>query len=223
MKYEICEKTLSKARLNKFSQACGQDKNKAIWLYQCNMKLSQRFYGVIGLFEVMRRNAINEHYKRQFGDEDWIVNQCTPGRLLADDQDAIEKAYKDFTGKGVYTNDKMVASFTFGFWTYLFTRRNYRVGKKTLLRIFPNRAHGVMQRDVYRELTEIREFRNRIAHYEPICFDASGKISTAFARHHYELIRKYIDFMGIPSDSALGFIEKPDAIIRRLEDFSLIS
>lgn len=219
MKYEICEKTLSKARLNKYSRACGQDKNKAIWLYQCNMKLSQRFYGVIGLFEVMLRNAINEHYKQQFSDEDWIVNQCAPGCLLADDKEAIEKAYKDFMSKGVYTNDKMVASFTLGFWTYLFTRRNYRVGKKTLLRIFPNKAYGVMQRDVYRELTEIREFRNRIAHYEPICFDASGKVSTAFARYHYELIRKYIDFMGIPADSALGFIEKPDAIIRRLEDF----
>ena len=75
------------------------------------------------------------------------------------------------------------------------------------------------QRDVYRELIEIREFRNRIAHYEPICFDASGRVSTAFARHHYELIRKYIDYMGIPAYSALGFIEKPDAIIRRLEEF----
>ena len=103
MKYEICEKTLSKARLNKYSQACEQDKSKAIWLYQCNMKLSQRFYGVIGLFEVMLRNAINEHYKQQFGDEDWIVNQCAPGCLLADDKEAIEKAYKDFTSKGVYT------------------------------------------------------------------------------------------------------------------------
>ena len=60
MKYEICEKTLFKARLNKYSQACGQDKNKTIWLHQCNMKLSQRFYGVIGLFEVMLRNAINK-------------------------------------------------------------------------------------------------------------------------------------------------------------------
>lgn len=108
MKYEICEKTLSKARLNKYSQACEQDKSKAIWLYQCNMKLSQRFYGVIGLFEVMLRNAINEHYKQQFGDEDWIVNQCAPGCLLADDKEAIEKAYKDFTSKGVYTNGKMV-------------------------------------------------------------------------------------------------------------------
>ena len=107
------------------------------------MKLGQRFYGVIGLL---------------------IVNQCAPGCLLADDKEAIEKAYKDFTSKGVYTNDKMVASFTLGFWIYLFTRRNYRVGKKTLLCIFPNKAHGVMQRDVYRELTEIREFRNRIAH-----------------------------------------------------------
>lgn len=39
MKYEICEKTLSKVRLDKYSQACKGDKNKTIWLYQCNMKL----------------------------------------------------------------------------------------------------------------------------------------------------------------------------------------
>ena len=61
---------------------------------------------LIGLFEVMLRNVINKHYKQQFGDEDWIVNQCAPGCLLADDKEAIEKAYKDFTSKGVYTNDK---------------------------------------------------------------------------------------------------------------------
>ncbi len=219
MKYSICEKTLSKARLKKYSLACGMNKNKTIWLYQCNLKLSQRFYGVIGLFEVMLRNAINEHYKQQFDDEDWIINQSAPGCLLAEDKEVIDKTYKDFTAKGVYTNDKMVASFTLGFWTYLFTRRNYRIGKKTLLQIFPYRTHGVMQRDVYRELTEIREFRNRIAHYEPICFDASGKVSTVFVRHHYELICKYINFMGVSVDSALCFIEKPDTIIRQLEEF----
>lgn len=218
MKFESCQRTLSKARLDKYYKACDGDKNQTIRLYQCNMKMSQRFYGVIGLFEVMLRNAINEHYKQQFDDANWIVNQCAQGCLLSDDREAIVKTYKDFVCKGVYTNDKMVASFTLGFWTYLFTRRNYRVGQKTLLRIFPNKSHGLMQRDVYRELTEIREFRNRIAHYEPICFDTSGKVSTNYAKHHYELIRKYFDFMGVPADSALGFIEKPDIIIRRIEE-----
>jgi len=204
--------------LSKYARACGNDKNKTILLYQYNLKLCQRFYGVIGLFEVMLRNAINEHYKSQFADNDWIVNQCGTGCLLADDKDTIEKAKRDFVSKGVYTNDKMVASFTLGFWTYLFTRRNYRVGGKTLLKIFPNKTHGLMQRNVYSELTQIREFRNRIARYEPICFDAQGKISTDFAQRHYSLICKYIDFMGIPATSALGFIEKPDVIIRRLDE-----
>lgn len=41
-------------------------------------------------------------------------------------------------------------------------------------------------------LSHIREFRNRIAHHEPICFDGSGNISTSFALNHYLLICEYI-------------------------------
>ena len=87
------------------------------------------------------------------------------------------------------------------------------------MQIFPNRTSGLNQSSIYLELAEIRNFRNRVAHYEPICFDASGKISTGFALHHYGLIRKYIEFMGVPAESALRFIEKPDGIIQKLDDF----
>lgn len=122
-----------------------------------------------------------------------------------------------YTNMGVYNNDKMVASFTFGFWTYLFTRRNYRIGGKTLLQIFPNKAHGLKQTDIYKQLTAIREFRNRIARHEPICFNATRIIDTSYAKEHYELIRTYIEYMGFDSDSVLRMVEKPDSILKVID------
>ena len=53
MKYDECLQVLSPARLNKYAQASGNEKAKTLRLYQYNIKLSQRFYGVIGMFEIM--------------------------------------------------------------------------------------------------------------------------------------------------------------------------
>ena len=72
MKYNDYEAAFSQARLSRYLNACAGDKNKALILYRHNLKLCQKFYGVLGLFEVVFRNAVNEHYKRHFGDEDWI-------------------------------------------------------------------------------------------------------------------------------------------------------
>lgn len=217
MKYNDCLQVLSPARLNKYAQACGNDKARTLRLYQCNIKLSQRFYGVIGMFEIMLRNAINIHYKDYFKDSNWIINQARPGGLLEHDALEIIDRKQTYIGMGVYNNDKMVASFTFGFWTYLFTRRNYRVGGKTLLQIFPNKAHGLSQTDIYKELTDIREFRNRIAHHEPVCFSATCSIDTSYARKHYKLIRDYIGYMGFDPDSVLRMVEKPDSILNIID------
>lgn len=217
MKYDECLRVLSPARLNKYAQACGNDKAKTLRLYQYNIKLSQRFYGVIGMFEIMLRNAINIHYQGYFHDTNWIINQARVGGLLEHDADDIQKTQNSYTAMGVYNNDKMVASFTFGFWTYLFTKRNYRVGGKTLLKIFPNKAHGLKQSDIYKDLTAIREFRNRIAHHEPICFNADRAIDITYARRHYNLIRTYIVYMGFDPDSVLRAVEKPDSILNVID------
>lgn len=217
MKYDECLRVLSPARLNKYAQACGNDRAKTLRLYQYNIKLSQRFYGVIGMFEIMLRNAINIHYQGYFHDTNWIINQARVGGLLEHDADDIQKTQNSYTAMGVYNNDKMVASFTFGFWTYLFTKRNYRVGGKTLLKIFPNKAHGLKQSDIYKDLTAIREFRNRIAHHEPICFNADRAIDITYARRHYNLIRTYIVYMGFDPDSVLRAVEKPDSILNVID------
>ncbi len=217
MDFKTSQKILSKARIGKYETACAGDKKKSMQLYRYNLRLCQRFYGVLSLFEVILRNAINRHYQTYFADTDWIVHQAAMGKLLANCKDEINQLELDYKKRGLYNNDKMVSSLTFGFWTKLFTRSGYKVGGKTLLRIFPNKAKGKNQADIYLDLTHIREFRNRIAHHEPICFDGSGHINTTFARTHYQLICDYIFYLGQPSDDVVSWAEKPDSILNLID------
>lgn len=59
---------------------------------------------------------------------------------------------------------------------------------------------------------------NRIAHHEPICFNATRAIDTKYAKEHYELIRTYIKYMGFDSDSVMRMVEKPDSILKVIDD-----
>lgn len=218
MDFKTSQKLYSTARIGKYLKACGGDKRKTMQLYRYNLRLCQRFYGVLSLFEVVLRNAVNNHYMAYYSDAEWIVNQAANGKLLVHDKDEIKQAEVDYKKRGIYNNDKMVSSLTFGFWTFLFTKNNYKKGGKTLLRIFPNKAKGKNQADVYLDLTHIREFRNRIAHHEPICFDGNGQISTSFARKHYQLISDYIGYFGQPSDDVLQWAERPDSVLDQIDN-----
>ena len=83
MKYSDYEVAFSPARLSRYLNACGGDQVKALTLYRHNVKLCQKFYGVLNVFEVVLRNAINEHYKNHFEDNDWIRTQIQSGGMLA--------------------------------------------------------------------------------------------------------------------------------------------
>lgn len=82
MKYSDYEKAFSPARLNKYLTACGGDTMAALTLYRHNIKLCQKCYGILNIFEVVLRNAINEHYKAYFADPDWIRHQLQPGNAI---------------------------------------------------------------------------------------------------------------------------------------------
>lgn len=213
MDFKTSQKLYSVPRMRKYQNACAGNKRKTMQLYRYNLRLCQRFYGALNLFEVMLRNAINEHYIAYYSDPDWIVNQAASGKLLEYNKDEIRQTEVGYRRRGIYNNDKMVASLTMGFWTKLFSKKRYKRGGKTLLQIFPNKRKGKNQADVYRDLTHIREFRNRIAHHEPICFDGVGNISTAFARSHYQLICEYIGYMSQQPDDVIQWAEKPDGVL----------
>lgn len=219
MKYPEYERAFSAARLNKYLTACGGNAAKAIILYRHNVKLCQKFYGMLNIFEVILRNAINEHYKAYFNDSDWIRTQLAPGGMLSQhpQKSVVDKAIADLTAAGRYTNDRVVSSVTFGFWTYLFTKKPFRLGGQSLLKIFPAKATGLGQRAIYNELMAVKNFRNRIAHHEPICFDASGSKSTGLAKDHYDLIVRYVNFLGYPEDHLyVGLDVLPDSILERI-------
>lgn len=219
MKYTDYEKAFSLARLNKYLAACANNKAKALALYRLNVKLCQKFYGILNIFEVVLRNSINEHYQGIFNDPDWIKQQIKTGKMLAKapHRNEIERIVLDLQNKGRYSNDRIVSSMTFGFWTHLFTKLPFKLGGQNLLQIFPNRQKGIGQKVVFKDLMKIKAFRNRIAHHEAICFDSNGNIDVTNTKEHYNLILKYVSFLGYKSTHLFYGIDIiPDAILLKI-------
>jgi len=205
MKYREYEVAFSPARLNRYKIACGGDTRKAMSLYRHNVKLCQKYYGVLNIFEIILRNAIDRHYCAHFKDADWIIHQLQQGGMLAQYPRKAEalKQYRQLKSKNKYTSDKILSAQSFGFWTYMFNKIPFNAGGQNLLDIFPYKQIGLGQRAVYNELKDIKMFRNRIAHHEPICFDPLGNKSLAYAQANYKQILKYLAFLGYSEDKIL--------------------
>jgi hypothetical protein len=216
MKYDKYEQALSKPRLEKYKIACRGDKNKALVLYCYNIKLCQKFYGILSVLEVVLRNAIDKHNRTCLSDSDWLMTQATNG-FLVNYQDSIFKERGKLVNNGNYTHDNLIASLSFGIWTFMFSRNCYKNSGKTLLQIFPNKTHGLNQREIYDDLDKIRLFRNRIAHHESLCFSRSGEIYTDYIQQVYDLIIRYIEFMGYRTDELFYGVETPISIIAKIK------
>jgi hypothetical protein len=219
MNFKEYEKALSVPRIGKYRIACKGDKNKALILYRYNIKLCQKFYGVAGVLEVVLRNAVNEHFKIRLSDSDWLVTQATGGFLL-NYQDTVFSERDKLIKSGKYTHDKLVSSLTFGVWTFMFSRNCYKNSGKTLLQIFPAKTHGLNQRDIYADLDKIRTFRNRIAHHEPLCFNALSEINVDNAQEVFDLIIKYLNFLGYNTHELLYGIESPTATMLKIKELA---
>lgn len=219
MKYNEYEKAFSSARLNKYKMACNGNNTKALTLYRHNIKLCQKFYGVLNIFEIILRNAIDQHYRNHFNDKDWICSQIQPNGMLeySPHKQEVQKTISTLVRQGKYTHDRLVSSVTFGFWTYMFTKLPFKIGGQNLLQIFPNKTVGMGQKAIYKELMQIKAFRNKIAHHEAICFDAAGQKSMLSAQTNYEMILKYIEFLGYSKTHLfVGLDVLPDSIMNKI-------
>ena len=217
MKYADCIKIYSKSRLNKYEIACNYNKQRTIQFYNYNIQMCQCFYGILCTFEIMLRNLISEHYINRFG-QDWLLTMASLDKVSDFNKKEIKEHEVDFRKAGNYCNDKMVASFTFGFWTGMFTKDSYRKEGKTLLKIFKNKPQGYNQKQIYDELKRIRYFRNRVAHYEPICFsNTKDKISSIYVREHFALICDYVSYLGYDSKSVFLGLTPPEKIFHKID------
>lgn len=227
MKYVDFEALMSVPRMRRYQTASGNQKRKTLTLYKANLRLSQEFFSVLAVFEVILRNKIDSHYKKIYsmliGNDDWLLYAANPVGFYATShtsktQHSILTAITDLGTK--YSHNKLLAELTFGFWRFQFGSKEFSAAGSTLHKIFINRPIGTNHTTIFKKLSRINNIRNRIAHHEPICFDTAGNtISTTYVYNHYCEIKDLLEWLGIDiKDLFRGIdkIEKEIAFIDRL-------
>lgn len=200
MNYQEIKKYLSAARLIRYEQACQNDQRKVLKVYQANLKLSQAFYPLLSLFEVVLRNALNEELTRHFSDPEWLKNQLNefmshPSLTYYDHRLKRNKT-NDFLKKSVnkilyrssanISQGKIIADINLGFWTELFELTHYKILQGTPIQIFTKLPPSVNRKTINQKLERIRNFRNRVYHNEPIIFDTDQSGKTTFSLKNAE-------------------------------------
>jgi hypothetical protein len=224
MQYEDFEKILSKARLNRFLKACNNDKQKALLLYRLNIELSQNYYAILSMFEVALRNAIDNHYTNHFNDKEWLKDQCLGNGFLNDEafqtgrfksKKKVDSAIRELGVR--YTHDRVIASLSFGFWVNLFAPIQFRLAGQNIHKIFSDRPKSTFPKQIFNDLNTILDFRNRVAHHEPICFNGSQTINLENVKKIYASIIKLTQWLAIDNVKFLNDLDNTTLLISEIE------
>lgn len=168
MHYDNLERLFSTKRLETYNIQFQGDKAKAVQYYQLNTKLSESFYPFLANLEIALRNSIHQSFSKRFKNENWF-EMIENNELINQINNAKSKIRKN---RQEITSDKIVAELTFGFWTSLFNKQYAKEYWKPLMHVFKELNVKEIQRDkIAYKLNQVRKFRNRIFHYEPICND----------------------------------------------------
>lgn len=150
--------------------------NNSEELYKFNIELSSAFYSSLSVFEIVLRNEVQNSLSNYFKRDDWWeALRDEPGfAFLLRQIDDIHKKVKNKQ----HPVPSTVAELSFGFWTSLFNGQYKKLLWKPLRLIFSNLDKKLRQQKLIRTyLNDIRIFRNRVYHYEPILFKYPDKIN----------------------------------------------
>lgn len=224
MKYDKLEYFVSQPRLNRFLTASANSKSKAQKLYQANLRVAQSFYPVLSLFEVILRNVCNYQISSVFANPNWIItekNGFMSDRSLSRSRfflkNAVLNAERSIlrTGRTI-TAGKIIAEQSLGFWTSFFEPHHYRLVRGAVIQGFPNKPASANRSTISQKLIRIREFRNRIYHNEPICFNHAA-FDFTYAIQTKQDIYDLLEW--IDTDLPL-YVQSYDTIDRRINSAS---
>lgn len=174
------EKLFSERRLSTYYKLFPSNKEKAIEYYRINTQISESLYPLLSNLEIALRNSIHNSFSIHYRLVDWFLHFKQPE--LFDQVNIAQK--KIISRNNSITSDKVVAELTFGFWTALFNKQYAKDFWKPLMYAFPLLDKPNKRRDkISYKLNQIRKFRNRIFHYEPICNDL-----TLLAKNHHNIL-----------------------------------
>jgi hypothetical protein len=138
--------------------------------YSQNLAFSKKSYIPLSILEVALKNSINELLNDKVG-IDWIED---PTFLTKDSLKKVKDAKNILFRRGEkISKSKIIAELSFGFWVNLFKRpysKKLRTNdlKKIFLNLPPKNEKLINREILYKELNHIRNFRNRVFHYEKV-------------------------------------------------------
>lgn len=172
--------SISEPRFATYMKRSGNHAEYACALYLYNARLAKAFLFPLNILEVTLRNAIDEMLVQRFGPE-WHADQTFRNTILTPNSCAALDKAMSRAGANAPRN-QVVATLTFDFWSNLFRSDYGPLWRTTINVVFPRLPRGQSRRDVQRLVKSINEFRNRVAHHEPI-FDANvNEIYTQIVR-----------------------------------------
>lgn len=213
--YAKIKKYISAPRLEAYEIVCMNDTQRALKLYQTNIRLSQAFYPLLTIFEVIFRNAINEELTMKFSDQNWLINQknsfmidpslTSPDRISGKPKNnhfmkiSIEKIENRHPNK--CTQGKIISSLELGFWVAFFDKHHFKILLGRPIKIFSKLPQGTNRDTIFEKLLRIKEFRNRVYHNEAIIFSRDHNNSPIFrlddAHKVYNDIKDLMTWLGI--------------------------
>lgn len=219
MRYRKFIRFYSYQRINKYFRAAGKDKQKAMDLYYANLELAQAFHPLIGTFEVVLRNQIHYALAAHFNDKEWIINQkdgfMQDRRLGARFwlKNEVMKAESKLHEKRMpVTAGRVIAEQNLGFWNSLFEKKPFAVLAGAPLSVFKNKPTSIDRSHINTRIIEVREFRNRINHNEPVCF-INGKKDFSYALDMHRKIMELLEWIDDDIPQSLAALDKVMVVI----------
>lgn len=165
-KFKELKELISKPRLEALK---GESDSEKLRAYKVNIQASEAIYPALHIFEISLRNKINEIAIRTWG-KDWLLgekvafNDFHLGKIQKAKQTLIKQRKEA-------TTSRIIAELSLGFWTGLFDKNYFHhFSSKIIHSVFQNLPKETPKRNkrIRTSLRNIRNFRNRIFHYEPI-------------------------------------------------------
>jgi hypothetical protein len=197
MRFQEYEYFFSRPRMSRFLTAANGDRTVAKQLYRANLTLSESFLPLLSAFEVCLRNQLHRELAIHFGKTDWILQEkrgFMSDRSLGPEyrmrNDVARAEDKLYRSRRTPSGSNVLAEQNLGFWAGMFEPVHYRLLKGVPIRTFQRLPSGYGRKEVANKLQEIRLFRNRVYHNEPLCF-AAGRFdlneANAVHRHLIDL------------------------------------
>lgn len=132
----------------------------------------------------------------------------------------VAVAIKDFSElrkRAPFNGSAIIAELTFGFWTTLFSKKYFEVLNRTPLYAFPARPRGTTWEVINTKLGRVRTFRNRVYHYEPLCFQKDPSTILCF-QQMYDVHADIIELLAWISPDMAQWLTEIDLVPEKLEN-----